>query len=148
MQIFPKGLPIMSISLLRSIFDRHVIRGEATLSLDTAKTGPLDLDTRDLNILQVTDDRGRPLDYEMGARDPILGQRLRIKRKVPCAKIRIVYETSPKASGIQWLTPEQTGGKKHPYLFTQSQAIHARSMLPLQDTPKARITYHSLGRGS
>jgi leukotriene-A4 hydrolase len=56
-------------------------------------------------------------------------------------KVRIFYETSPEASAIQWLGAEQTKGKKHPYLFTQCQAIHARSLYPCQDAPGAKFTY-------
>lgn len=36
-------------------------------------------------------------------------------------KIRVHYETSPQCPALQWLRPEQTAGKKHPYLFSQSQ---------------------------
>lgn len=35
--------------------------------------------------------------------------------------IEISFETSPKSSALQWLTPEQTSGKEHPYLFSQCQ---------------------------
>lgn len=35
--------------------------------------------------------------------------------------IEISFETSPKSSALQWLTPEQTSGKQHPYLFSQCQ---------------------------
>ncbi|EFN80896.1 Leukotriene A-4 hydrolase [Harpegnathos saltator] len=56
-------------------------------------------------------------------------------------KIEIKYETSPDATALQWLTAEQTAGGVHPYLFSQCQAIHARSMFPCQDTPAVKSTY-------
>ncbi|CAG7721754.1 unnamed protein product [Allacma fusca] len=39
------------------------------------------------------------------------------------------------------MTKEQTHGKEHPYLFSQCQAIHARCLLPCQDTPLMKTTY-------
>jgi hypothetical protein len=79
--------------------------------------------------------------------------------------VKIEYKTSPNSTAIQWLEPRffvlvflsscsQTAGKIHPYLFTQCQAIHARSLLPcqvfvrwkrlfnhLQDAPSVKTPY-------
>lgn len=79
----------------------------------------------------------------MGARDRHLGSALEIDLPKNERKVVIEYETSPGASGLQWLAPEQTAGKRHPFLFSQSQAIHARSWIPLQDSPGVRVTYEA-----
>lgn len=67
--------------------------------------------------------------------------RLSALRRGMRLRIRLQYRTSSEASGVQWLQPEQTAGKTHPYLFTQCQAIHARSVMPCQDTPAHKCTY-------
>ncbi|CAN0397308.1 unnamed protein product, partial [Hapterophycus canaliculatus] len=53
-------------------------------------------------------------------------------------QVNISYCTSPRSTAIQWLPPAQTHGGKRPYLFTQGQAIHARSLLPCQDCPSVK----------
>src|SRR5262249_56128945 len=70
-----------------------------------------------------------------------LGAPLSVQLLPTTTKVAIEYETSPNASGVQWLEPAQTAGKKYPYVFTQSEAIHARSWIPLQDSPAVRVTY-------
>jgi leukotriene-A4 hydrolase len=61
-------------------------------------------------------------------------------------KLKIEYSTSPTATALQWLDAKLTLGKKHPYLFSQCQAIHARSILPCQDTPSVKFTYDATVR--
>ncbi|MCP5119233.1 MAG: M1 family metallopeptidase, partial [bacterium] len=82
-----------------------------------------------------------PTEFALGPADGILGAPLTIQAPISSGKLRIHYATSPGATAVQWLTPQQTAGKQHPFLFTQSQAIHARSWIPLQDSPAVKTTY-------
>ncbi|MFO1474805.1 MAG: M1 family metallopeptidase [Lysobacterales bacterium] len=129
-------------------FDKKEIAGTATYTLDwkDKSATQLVLDTRDLTIekAEALDANGQatPLAFKLADRaDPILGTKLTIDAPTRPAKVRVTYRTSPDASGLQWLEPSMTEGKKQPFMFSQSQQIHARSWVPLQDTPQIRFTY-------
>ncbi|WP_375757789.1 M1 family metallopeptidase [Corallococcus exercitus] len=124
-------------------FRTRRLHAEATLTLKEASAGPLDLDTRDLDIRGVVDAQGRPLPYILSPPEPILGSRLRIDLPSGVKQLTVRYRTSPEASALQWLSPPQTAGGQQPFLFSQCQAIHARSVVPLQDTPRIRIRYRA-----
>src|SRR5438093_243735 len=124
-------------------FTARTLAGEIALRFREPGAGPLDLDTRDLRIESVTDLRGSPLRHDLAAAEPILGSRLRIELPPGTHGVRMKYSTSPDASALQWLTPAQTAGGQQPFLFSQCQPIHARSLAPLQDTPRIRITVSS-----
>ena len=79
--------------------------------------------------------------FSLGAADKILGAPLSVVLPSGTKYVRVHYSTSPQASGLQWLAPEQTAGKRQPFMFSQAQAIHARSFIPLQDSPQIRVTY-------
>ncbi|HEY0048990.1 MAG TPA: M1 family metallopeptidase, partial [Pyrinomonadaceae bacterium] len=130
------------------LFDRKVLRGTATLRLERGSNGenaPLILDTRDLNIekVEASNDgvRYAAIGFHLGTADKILGAPLTILLPERANRVRIHYSTSPAASGLQWLEPQQTAGKKTPFMFSQAQAIHARSFIPIQDSPQVRLTY-------
>jgi len=130
------------------LFDKKVLRGTATLSIKrngTDADAPLILDTRDLNIEKAeTSNDGKNFKattFKLGAADKILGSSLTIELPADTKFARVFYSTSPNASGLQWLEPSQTAGKKQPFMFSQAQAIHARSFIPLQDSPQVRVTY-------
>ena len=130
------------------LFDQKILKGTAVLSIErvgSGKNAPLILDTRGLNIAKVeTSANGTNYSdakFTLGKAEPILGAPLTIEMPGDATRVRVTYSTSPGASGLQWLDPSQTADKKHPFMFTQSQAIHARSWIPLQDTPQVRVTY-------
>lgn len=132
------------------LFDRKILRGTAALTLERPAGGRatrLVLDTRDLDIEKAESSRdGRDwaaAAFSLAPADRILGSALTIRVPEDATRLRIGYATRPEASGLQWLDPPQTAGKKHPFLFTQSQAIHARSWIPVQDSPQVRITYRA-----
>lgn len=124
-------------------FGARQLRGTCTLDIE-GSDGEVVLDTRDLAIdrVEASDDGKsfREAAFDLGEPDPILGAALRIERG-SAAKIRVTYSTHARASGLQWLEALQTAGREHPFLYSQSQAIHARSWIPLQDSPGVRVTY-------
>jgi len=139
-------------------FDAQVLTGTATLEVDRHDPqAPLWLDLRDIEVRGVqvgTVGERRPLaeasvawtKAEYVVDEAEFGQGLRVELPEGVDAVRIEYATVPGASGLQWLTPEQTADGTDPFLYTQSQAIHARSWIPCQDTPAVRSTYDAVVR--
>src|SRR5262245_33106263 len=136
---------------LQTDFAAHRLEGTAELTVEQVDpyADTLALDTRDLEIRSVhwieASGAEKVLAFTTAPADPILGSKLTIRFQHCCAataqmRIRIAYRTSAEASALQWLEPAQTFGA-HPYLYSQSQAIHARSWIPIQDSPGIRVTY-------
>jgi leukotriene-A4 hydrolase len=122
-------------------FTTKTLRAEATLTFPEPASGALDLDTRELSIESVTDSAGRAVAFQLHAAEPILGAKLSLQLPAGTRSVTIGYRTAPSASALQWLEPAQTLGGQQPFLFSQCQAIHARSVVPLQDTPRVRLRY-------
>ncbi|MFM2134658.1 MAG: hypothetical protein RL021_58 [Bacteroidota bacterium] len=122
-------------------FERRVLHGTATVRYQAAAGArQIVLDTRDLQINSVTRS-GKPVEFVIGSDVPFLGRALTVPVETGEGEIVIYYSTSPEAAALQWLTPEQTDGKSKPFLFSQSQAILARTWAPVQDSPGIRFTY-------
>jgi len=124
-------------------FDRRVIAGTATFDLDhKTSANVVHFDTWALRILEVTAD-GKKARWTLGDSLPLIGRPLSVAVTPETHRVAVRYETIADASGsgAQWLTPAQTAGKAYPYVYTQSQSIHARSWVPCQDTPSIRFTY-------
>jgi aminopeptidase N len=144
----PDAVRVTSLALDLSVsFDKRELAGSATLNLDwhDRAARELVLDTNDLAIekVEVADKAGiwTPAKFSLDKADPALGSALRIAAGAQNPQVRITYHSNPDAFGLQWLDPAQTAGKKHPFMFSQSESIAARSWVPLQDTPAVRFTY-------
>ena len=132
-------------------FSRSRLSGTVDLRIERldATAAELVLDTRDLAVRQawlVESGRAiRELRFRKGETREPLGEPLQVEVPDGVAgetfTVRVSYQTAPGASGLQWLTPAQTAGRSAPFLFSQSQAIHARSWIPLQDSPSVRATF-------
>ncbi|CAB5388002.1 unnamed protein product [Rhizophagus irregularis] len=133
---------------LRVDFEHKILDGSVTLRLITIadNVNKVILDTKSLIIKSVSQD-GKQLKFNLNNEIDCFGATgLHIELEKPLAtgtkfELEISYNTTIQGTAIQWLEPSQTVGKKHPYLFTQCQEIHARSLLPCQDTPCFKITY-------
>lgn len=136
-------------------FETRTLSGSVEWLAEAQTEAPdaLVLDSRGLTISGVEVSTGAkgsfvPVESSFGPDRGALGRALRVPLPSPPSKgeavrARISFSTSPDASALQWLSPEQTAGGKRPYLFSQCQAIHARSMVPCQDAPGVKFTYEA-----
>lgn len=124
-------------------FDQQQINATARLDIETSEGAEyLILDTKDLQVHKVTlGEEEQNAEFEIGEKDDHKGSPLRIKITPETERVNVYYTTSKGAEALQWLSPTQTAGKNNPFLFTQSQAILARSWIPIQDSPGIRFTY-------
>jgi leukotriene-A4 hydrolase len=123
-------------------FGSQRLAGSATLHIDTADGArELVLDTNGLTIDRVTLEDGSETTFALGDAKPHLGRALTIALRPDTKRLKIDYASAPDAAAVQWLAPSQTAGGVHPFLFTQSQAILARTWVPCQDSPGVRMTY-------
>lgn len=131
-------------------FANKQVQGHATYTLvRNGEAEAVYLDTRELTILKteaLVDGSWQVTPHKLGLPHQVLGRELRIEVPEAATKVRVHYHSAPTATGLQWLTPQQTAGKQQPFMFSQSQAIHARSWIPIQDTPAVRLTYDATVR--
>lgn len=135
---------------LTADFEKSILSGHVDIDAEVVADSAdhIIFDVKDLNLKSIQNAAdSSDLEFKVGETHEALGAPLTVtlpadsRSKGSISKIRITYETTPNSSAIQWLPPSQTAGKEHPYLFTQCQAIHARSMLPCQDSPSGKCTY-------
>ncbi|CAF1303939.1 unnamed protein product [Adineta steineri] len=145
-------------------FDRHILHGHVQFDIvrldqkqceysSTIKNtenneiphnldGKLVLDAHQLNVEKVMYETTL-LPFEINPEHNSLTIDMeQIPKEAISISILIYYSTSPDQSkALQWMTKEQTADRQYPFMYSQCQAIHARSMYPCQDTPGVKSTY-------
>lgn len=117
-------------------FDERTIRGSAIYTVEVSEGATsIIFDIRDLDIFEVRTNDGGAVEFEIGPAQAYLGQPLVIPVSDQTKKVWIEYATRPGAEALLWVEGDS------PFLFTQSQAILARTWIPVQDSPGIRFTY-------
>lgn len=140
-------------------FEAKTIGGTATLDVLAADgASEIILDSNGLRVSAVTDEAGKGLEFTLGESVKGKGEPLTIALPAeqlersadlaegalaPTHRIVVEYASAPEAEALQWLTPEQTAGGEHPFLFSQGQAINNRTWIPTQDSPGIRQTWEA-----
>ena len=138
-----KEVPISHTHLdIEVNFENKCVSGIVTHTIDNSKKqSKVILDTKNLEIKDVTLDDGEKTTFSFGENDELLGLPLVIDIKEGTQKVSVTYSTTDGTEALDWLVPEQTADKTAPYMYTQGQSIFTRSWIPIQDTPGNRITY-------
>lgn len=126
-------------------FATKLISGKASWTIENPSKGDeIVFDARNLKISKITlGDDEKETTFNLGDDNKFMGQALKVKIDETTSKVNIYYTNSADAAAVQWLNPQQTAGRKYPFMFTQSEAILARTWIPCQDSPGIRFTYNA-----
>ena len=147
----PREAVVTALDLSLEVdFAARELRGVATWSIERREDGDvlvLDTDGLAIDSVATVDSAGQALEVEfaLGPQEAVRGRALTVPIAPDTTRVRIAYRTAPSgdAGALMWVAPEQTTSGRHPFLFTQSQPIYARSWFPCQDSPGVRFSYRA-----
>ena len=127
-------------------FNESFMEGSVSydLSLINKDTKEINLDTSYIDVASV-EINGTETNFEILPRVEPLGSKLVINSMGSVKvnekfNLRLFFKTTKECTALQWLNGEQTSTNK-PYVFSQLEAIHARSLFPSFDTPSVKSTF-------
>ena len=127
-------------------FEKKIVEGDLNYTfLPIVNGSQIILDSLNLEIISITNEDGFSIEYEFGEKDKSLGLPLNITYEYKQNQnftINIKYSTKTEGKSAQFLTKEQTIGRKYPYFFTMSEMIIGRQLLPSQDTPAVKFPFY------
>ncbi|CAI5756922.1 unnamed protein product [Candida verbasci] len=126
---------------LKVLFDEKILQGKVLFNLIRKENSinEVVLDSKYLKIdsVKVNNEKAK---YEIAKEVPIYGSALTIPIKSNKIQLEIEFETTSKCSAIQFIQ-----GDTGPFLFSQCEAIHARTLFPCFDTPAVKSIYKFIG---
>jgi leukotriene-A4 hydrolase len=132
-------------------FGAQIFSGSVEHSMKVLADGTKEVhfDSSHIHILEegIVINNSIPAKFRVEDPHEVLGSRIVVeipidlRQKDTTFTIRFLYAIDPAASAVQWLPASATQGGEFPFVFTQSQAIHARSLLPCMDSPAVKATY-------
>jgi len=133
---------------LTADFSLRVLRGLASYTIKSEMAADkiiFDVNGLEIDSVHIVNNSGSLMgQYSIGEYQPFMGAPLSITIDTTITGVDIYYSTKSNAAALQWLSPQQTQGKTHPFLFTQGQAILTRTWIPCQDSPGIRFTYDAV----
>jgi leukotriene-A4 hydrolase len=149
----PEKVTTRHLTLDLTVEPAHArLHGRATLDIENhSGTRTLILDSYELQVSQVTLDGGTPATWSFGPKIDTVGQPLIIAIEPTTHSVSIDYVTTYLPEGIPgtfgpnlfWDVPEATLAGQAPFVYSLNEPIGARTWMPVQDTPLARMTYEA-----
>jgi len=123
-------------------FENKSLNGSVSHTINNkSNVSKMIFDTKQMIISKVILNDNEETNFTLNKGSELLGDALEVAINENTKSVTIFYHTLPESEALQWLTPQQTSGKSHPFLFTQGEAVLTRSWIPCQDSPSNRITY-------
>ncbi|GMM34963.1 bifunctional aminopeptidase/epoxide hydrolase [Saccharomycopsis crataegensis] len=127
-------------------FDEKILDGSVTYQLSAnSATDKIMLDLTTVVVSKVLVNH-QPAAYKIVSENLAnnLGKALVIPATIAAndhLEVTIFFKATKDSTALQFLDKSLTDGKKHPYLFSQSEPIHARAIYPCFDTPSVKSPF-------